>query len=57
MASSYRHAPGLRRDDPDETEGRLLYRQRADAEARMQMAMTRRVRLSPTPSKDQDHER
>lgn len=45
MASSDRTPPGLRRNDPDETEGRLLYRQRAEAEARMQMARTRKVRL------------
>lgn len=45
MGSSYRHVPGLRRDDPDETEGRLLYRQIADAEARRQLALTRKVRL------------
>lgn len=46
-----------RRDDPDETAGRVLYRQRADAEARTDMALSRRVRLlteaSPTlPVKD-----
>lgn len=34
-----------RRADPDETAGRLLYRQQANAEARMQMARARKVRL------------
>lgn len=48
MASSYRHPPGFRRDDPDETEGRLLYRHLADAEAGRQIAMTRKVRLAPS---------
>ncbi len=47
MASSYRHTPGFRRDDPDETEGRLLYRQLADAQTRRDIAMTRKARLSP----------
>lgn len=34
-----------RRDDPDETEGRALYRAYANAEASMQMGLSRRVRL------------
>jgi hypothetical protein len=34
-----------RRTDADETQGRLLYRQRADAEARMQLGLARKVRL------------
>lgn len=34
--------------EPDETEGRMIYRQRADGEARMQEALSRRrVRLKP----------
>jgi hypothetical protein len=36
---------GYRRNDPDETEGRLLYRQRAEAEVRMQTGLTRKVVL------------
>jgi hypothetical protein len=31
--------------DPDETEGRRLYRALANAEARMVMALARRIRL------------
>lgn len=46
MASSDRTPHSLRRNDPDETEGRLLYRQRAEAEARMSLAIARRVRLT-----------
>jgi hypothetical protein len=38
MASSDRSPRGLRRTDPDETEGRLLYRQLADGLARFQIA-------------------
>lgn len=45
MASSDRTPPGFLRTDPDETLGRLLYRQRADAEARMQIALKRGVTL------------
>jgi hypothetical protein len=33
------------RIDPDETEGRRLYRSLANAEARMAMALARRIRL------------
>jgi hypothetical protein len=37
--------------DPDETEGRAIYRAKANAEARMQMGLSRRVildeRLTP----------
>lgn len=45
MASSDRTPLGFRRTDPDETEGRLIYRQRANAEARMSLNLARRVRL------------
>ncbi len=45
MASSYREPAGYRRTDPDETEGRLLYRQIAEAEARRSIAQARPVRL------------
>lgn len=31
--------------DPDETEGRAIYRARADAEARREIALSRPVRL------------
>lgn len=42
--------PDRRRlNDPDETEGRAIYRERADAEARQQLAMTRKVRLRTDP--------
>lgn len=41
---------GYRRNDSDETPGRLLYRQIADAEARRDVAMSRRVRLAPAES-------
>lgn len=34
-----------RLNDPDETEGRALYRALAEAEARKSMGITRRVRL------------
>lgn len=34
-----------RRSDPDETEGRALYRARAEAEARRSLAQSRRVHL------------
>lgn len=34
-------------NDPDETEGRMIYRAIANAEARRQIAMQRRVRLAP----------
>lgn len=38
----------MRHRDPDETEGRRLYRERADAEARRSLAMARhKVRLLP----------
>lgn len=40
-----------RSNDPDETEGRSIYRARADAEARRQIAMTRKIKL-----KDNQHE-
>ena len=30
----------------DETEGRMLYRARADAEARLQIALTRKMRMA-----------
>lgn len=33
--------------DPDETEGRMIYRARANGEARMSIALARRVRLLP----------
>lgn len=46
MASSDRTPPGFRRNDPDETAGRLLYRQRAEGEARVQTARARKVRLT-----------
>lgn len=43
---------GFRRDvrksgDPDETEGRMIYRARAEGEARMSIARAIRVRLLP----------
>jgi hypothetical protein len=34
-----------RRDDPDETLGRVLFRRAAEAEARQSLALGRRVRL------------
>jgi hypothetical protein len=37
--------PGLRRNDPDETHGRLLYRQLADREARQSIGLSRRATL------------
>ena len=45
MGSSDRTPLGYRRNDPDETEGRLLYRQRADAEVRRHLALARTARL------------
>jgi hypothetical protein len=36
-----------RSGDPDETEGRMIYRARADAEARQQLARTRKIKLRP----------
>jgi hypothetical protein len=33
--------------DPDETEGRMIYRARAETEARRSLSMARRVRLKP----------
>ncbi len=39
-----------RTNDPDETEGRALYRSKADAEARMQLALMRPMRLAASPS-------
>lgn len=39
-------------NDPDETEGRQLYRGRAEAEAARSIAMTRRVRLLPAELKE-----
>lgn len=38
---------GYRRLDPDETMGRWLYRARAETEARMSVALSRKVRLAP----------
>lgn len=32
--------------DPDETEGRMIYRAHAEAAARRQLALTRRVRMA-----------
>ena len=46
MASSYHAEPGYRRTDPDETEGRLLYRQLSERDARRSIGMARVVRLS-----------
>lgn len=37
---------GYRRTDPDETLGRLLYRQLAERDARVSMARSRRVSLT-----------
>ena len=51
MASSYRAEPGYRRTDPDETEGRLLYRQFAEREARRSIGLSRGVRLLPALSR------
>lgn len=45
MASSDRTPLGFRRTDPDETAGRLLYRQRADYEAWLEQSLARKVRL------------
>jgi hypothetical protein len=45
MASSDRTPLGYRRTDPDETAGRLLYRQRADYEAWLQQSLTRKMKL------------
>jgi hypothetical protein len=39
-----------RSNDPDETEGRALYRGRADAEARMSMWRDRKVKLKEVQS-------
>ncbi|MDB5445678.1 MAG: hypothetical protein JWQ97_995 [Phenylobacterium sp.] len=50
MASSDRTPPGFRRTDPDETLGRLLYRERADAEARMRISLARQVKLKEAGS-------
>ena len=36
---------GWRRGDPDETMGRVLYRQRAETEARLSMWPSRKMRL------------
>lgn len=43
-----------RRNDPDETEGRAMYRAAAEAQARKDMAMTRRVRYSPHPPPERE---
>jgi hypothetical protein len=40
-------------NDPDETEGRRLYRARANAEAAMALALARRVRLAVKPSQSE----
>lgn len=37
----------FRWNDPDETEGRRLYRALAEAQARQDIALTRKVRLLP----------
>jgi hypothetical protein len=52
MASSSREPLGYRRTDPDETEGRLLYRRLAEREARMSVAMGRKVSLSQPPPQE-----
>jgi len=44
---AYPRGPRFRRDDPDETEGRRLYRGRANAEAAMALALARRISLKP----------
>lgn len=50
MGSSTRSVPGYRRTDPDETSGRLLYRQLADSEGRRSIGLARKVTLvSPHP--------
>ncbi|MDP3740332.1 MAG: hypothetical protein Q8R02_23295 [Hyphomonadaceae bacterium] len=56
MASSDKTAADFRRNDPDETEGRRLYRGIANAIARQQIALTRAVRMkqdadTPVPAK------
>lgn len=45
MASSNRDPIGYRRTDPDETPGRLLYRQLADTEARRSLGLARKVSI------------
>jgi hypothetical protein len=45
MASGDKTALDYRRADPDETEGRRLYRALADRQARQDAALTRRVRM------------
>lgn len=47
MGSSNRTPVKYRHTDPDETEGRLLYRQLAEAEGRMSIGLARKVRLKP----------
>lgn len=47
-ASSRRTSRGYRRGDPDETEGRLFYRQQAEAAGRRSTASARRVTLVTT---------
>jgi hypothetical protein len=47
MASSNRTPLRYRRTDPDETAGRLLYRQRANAEGRMSLGLARLVKFAP----------
>jgi hypothetical protein len=39
-------------NDPDETEGRMLYRALANAEARRAFALQRRARLKPAKACD-----
>lgn len=43
------HSPGYRRTDPDETEGRLMYRAHADAMARASFPLPRKIKLAPEP--------
>lgn len=47
MATSDKTPLKLRRTDPDETMGRLLYRQRADYEAWLAESLARPKRLDP----------
>jgi hypothetical protein len=47
---AYPRGERFRRDDPDETEGRRLYRSLANGQARMAMALARRVSLKGQPN-------
>lgn len=53
MSSSSREPRGYRRTDPDETEGRLLYRQLAERDARRSLSLARRVTLKKEAHADE----